>query len=588
MIEEIRIEDLGVIERAALELGEGLSVITGETGAGKTMILTALSLLLGGTPDPGLVRVGAERAVVEGRIVVAADSSAAARARDAGGELDDDVLLLARTIAARGRSRAFLGGRSVPRGVLAEVGDDLVTVHGQSDQHRLRAPATQREALDAFAGPEHAALLADYREAFAEHRRAVEELAAWQTGERERAREMERLAAALAEIEDADPQPGEDLALRAESDRLANVEELRRAVGSAAAALSGGADAASGRSGASDAISALDGAERALDLAQAHDATLTEWVQRLAGLGYQLADLATEVRRYLDGLEADPDRLEAVHARRAQLTALARVYGVRWEESSDEVEAGSIEAVLAWARHARTRLAQLTDPSAGSDALAERVELCRDRCARAQSALSMSRAAAALQLGQAVGAELVGLAMTNARLEVALVPLAEPGPWGAEAVELRLAGHPGAPARPLAATASGGELSRVMLAIEVVLAGARGGPARTFVFDEVDAGVGGKAGQEVGRRLATLARESQVVVVTHLAQVAAFADHHLLVTRSDDAAGVTTHVRHITGADRESELARMLSGDQASLTARRHAASLIEQSRLPAQGGVAH
>ncbi|ROS30371.1 DNA repair protein RecN [Cellulomonas sp. PhB150] len=578
MIEEIRIADLGVIGRAHVELGAGLTVLTGETGAGKTMVLTALNLLLGGKADPATVRTGAASASVEGRVLLGGDQPAIQRAAEAGAELDDDgSLVLVRTVGATtdggaGRSRAFLGGRSVPQGVLGELAEHLVTVHGQADQARLRSPAHQREALDAFVGSDHAATLASYRTGWAERARVDAELADLVSRAQDRTREAELLRLGIAEVERVDPQPGEDVELAAEAERLAHAEDLRTAATTAHAALVGDAD-----SGSVELVSAVDlveQAKRALEHAGSHDPALAALATRVAEAGFLLADAATEISVYIEDLAADPRRLDAVHQRRAELTTVTRSYGA------------DVAEVLAWADAAGRRLLDLD----GGD---ERIEELRARRAELDDALTAdasrltaARADGAQRLAKAVTGELAGLAMGGAELRVAVEPADEPGPHGADRVEMLLVPHAGAPPRPLGKGASGGELSRVMLALEVALATAPdSGASRpgTFVFDEVDAGVGGRAAVEVGRRLAALAKDSQVLVVTHLAQVAAFADHHLVVTKSS-AGGVDvvteSDVRSVTDEDRVRELARMLSGQDDSDAARTHAAELLAQSAV--------
>ncbi|GAA4422871.1 DNA repair protein RecN [Georgenia halophila] len=570
MIEQVRIENLGVIAAAELDLAPTFTVITGETGAGKTMVLTSLALLLGGKADAGLVRVGSDRAVVEGSFAVEPGGPAAARAEEAGAVVDDGELIAARTVPAAGRSRAHLGGRTVPHGVLGEIGEQLVTVHGQSDQLRLRAPAQQRAALDAFGGGAHAALLSAYREAWSAAVVAREELRAWEEAEGAREEEMAQLREGLDLIDSLDPQPGEDTALRDEASRLGNVEDLRVATGHAHQVLTGSDEAAD--VSVSDATTLLDDARRALDQGARDDSALSGWAERLAEASYLVSDVATELASYLAGLDADPERLSWVHERRAALAELTRVHGP------------DVDAALDWAERARQRLADLETPEEVAERLRDAVTTTAAALDQAAAALTDSRRGAGDRLCEAVGEELAGLAMPGAGLEVRLTPLDVPGPSGAESVELLLSGHPGAPARPLGQGASGGELSRVMLAIEVTLAGVDAGAAgetRTFVFDEVDAGVGGKAAVEVGRRLARLARGSQVVVVTHLAQVAAFADRHLVVTKSTPGGGdvvTATDVAAVDGEDRLRELARMLSGQDESDTALRHAAELVERA----------
>lgn len=574
MIEEIRISDLGVIGQAQMALGPGLTVLTGETGAGKTMVLTALSLLLGGKADPATVRVGAPAAAVEGRVHLDGHPDAIARVTDAGAELDDDgSLVLLRTVTAAGpdsvgRSRAHLGGRSVPHGVLAEIADALVTVHGQADQLRLRTPAAQREALDEFVGPEHRDRLAAYRVAWTTRAQVDAELTELVERAQDRSREAELLRLGLAEVERIDPQPEEDVALADEAERLTHAEDLRSAASAAHGALAGEDEVGE----APAATLLVDAARRLLDQAGAHDPTLAALATRVAEAGYLLADVATDLAGYLQDLQADPARLEAVQSRRAELATLTRSHG------------GDVAGVLAWARQAGLRLLELEDDGGRIEALrTRRTELDAEVQALAAE-IGAARRAAATRLAESVTAELAGLAMAGARLEVVVEDADEPSVHGADRVELLLVPHAGAPARPLGKGASGGELSRVMLAIEVSLAtsgGARAQTPGTFVFDEVDAGVGGKAAVEVGRRLAQLARSAQVLVVTHLAQVAAFADTHLVVTKST-AGGhdvvTESDVRSVAGEDRVRELARMLAGQEDSEAARAHAAELLAQS----------
>ena len=558
-LEELRIRGLGVIEEAVLELGPGLTVLTGETGAGKTMVLTALGLLLGGRADPARVRTGAERAEVEGRLLVAPDTPAAARAADAGAELDDGALLVARTVTAEGRSRAFLAGRSVPAGVLADLAEDLVAVHGQSDQLRLRRPAAQREAVDRFGGPD----LLSLREAYAATWRRLTEvtdtLEEIRTSGRERAEEADLLRHGLAEIEAVAPVPGEDSALDEEIDRIGHADALRRAAQTAHAALVGDPAAADPGTPA-DAVGLLGAARHALDLVGEHDPALAGLAGRVAEAAYLVADVAGELASYAAAVDADPLRLAAAHERRAALTSLTRRYGQ------------DLGAVLDWAAAAGLRLADLSGDDERLVALSsERQQLAailRDEAA----ALTTARQAAGDRFAAAVTAELQALAMPHAEIRVAVRPT-DAGPAGSDEVEIMLAAHSGAPELPLGKGASGGELSRVMLAVEVVLAG--GDPVPTFVFDEVDAGVGGRAAMEVGARLARLARTAQVIVVTHLPQVAAFADHHLTVTKADDGRVTRSGVVRQDDEGRLRELARMLAGLEGSELARAHADELL-------------
>ncbi|WP_418277136.1 DNA repair protein RecN [Isoptericola jiangsuensis] len=567
MLEEIAISDLGVIRSARVPLSAGLTVITGETGAGKTMLLTGLGLLMGGRADPAGVRPGADRAVVEGRLDLRRHPHATERVDEAGGEVDDDgTVVVLRTVAA-GRSRAHLGGRGVPQTVLAEIADELVTVHGQSDQLRLRTPSKQREALDRFAGAAHAATLAEHRAAWAERAGLQSEIDDLTSRAAERAREAELLRLGIAEIERLDPQPGEDADLTTLTTRLGNVEELRQGAQLAHDAVAGDDTEVEG-----SAVHAVERARRALEAVAGDDPALADQVRRLTEAGYVLGDVATELSSYVADLQADPAALETAHARLADLGSLTRSYG------------STIDDVLAWASDAGLRLLDLDDGGERVEGLRARVAELDDLVADLAGRIGDARRDAAVRLAEAVTAELDGLAMRGARLEVEVSP-GEPGPHGADQVAFLLQPHPGSPARPLGKGASGGELSRVMLAVEVALATAgedADAVLPTFVFDEVDAGVGGRAAVEVGRRLAALARRTQVVVVTHLAQVAAFADTHLVVAKSTaaDAGTTVTGVEKVTDEDRVRELARMLSGQDDSETARQHALELLESSAV--------
>lgn len=578
MLEEIRISGLGVIGEAVLELGPGLTVVTGETGAGKTMVVTGLGLLLGARADAGAVRTGAKAAVVEGFVRVLADSPVAERVTDAGGELDDETLVISRTVTAEGRSRAHLGGRSVPVGVLAEIAPELVAVHGQSDQIRLLAPARQRDLLDRYAGSAVGEPLAVYAECYERLREVEAELDEVRTRGRERAQEAELLRHGLAEIEQADPQPGEDRALAAELARLSHADTLREAAELAHQVLSGERSATSGASDAATVADLVGEAARRLEPGSALDPDLAALQTRLAEVGILAADVGGDLASYAEGVEADPIRLAAAQDRVAVLRALTRRYGE------------DVDQVLAWAEDAAKRLLDLDDDDSRLARLgAERDDL-RTRLADLGTRLSTARQNAAARLAELVGAELAELAMPTAHLEPAVrqrhdgsgLDLQDGrrvafGPSGLDEVELLLSAHDGAPARPLAKGASGGELSRVMLALEVVLAGVD--PVPTLVFDEVDAGVGGRAAVEIGRRLARLAQDAQVLVVTHLPQVAAYADRHLAVTKAEDGTVVESGVVLLDAAGRVTELARMLAGQEDSRSARAHAKELLAAAR---------
>ncbi|ACY97737.1 DNA repair protein RecN [Thermomonospora curvata DSM 43183] len=560
MVEEVRIQGLGVIDEAVLELSPGFNVVTGETGAGKTMVVTSLGLLFGGRADPQRVRPGAGRATVEGRIVVDPAGRVASRVAEAGAELDEDTLIITRSVSAEGRSRAHLGGRSVPVGLLIALADDLVAVHGQSDQQRLLQPGRQRAALDRYAGRELAAPLRAYTAAYQRHRKVTAQLEELTAQARERAAEAEMLRFGLEEIEKVDPKAGEDAELAAEAERLGNADALRTAATTAHQALLGDPDAAALTP--ADVMTLLGTARNALEGVRDHDPALGQLADRLAEAGYLISDAATELAAYAESVEADPIRLAAVQERRAELNALTRKYGP------------TLEDVLAWAQRSAARLAELEGDDERIERLrAEQAEL-EQRLGELAAELTAVRSRAAERFSAAVTEELTALAMPHARVVVNVTATEEFGPHGADEVEILLAPHPGAPPLPLHKGASGGELSRVMLAIEVVFAGAD--PVPTFVFDEVDAGVGGKAAVEIGRRLARLARTSQVIVVTHLPQVAAFADQHLLVAKSDDGSVTRSGVTVLDHEGRVRELSRMLAGLEDSELGRAHAEELLE------------
>ena len=583
MLEELRIQGLGVIEDAVLPLGPGLTVVTGETGAGKTMVVTGLLLLFGGRADTARVREGSGQASADGLVQVG-DGPVAERVRAAGGDLDPDGgLVLRRVVAAAGRSRAYVGGAPVPVSTLGELAEHLITVHGQADQLRLTRRAEQVQALDRFGAVDPTS----YAEAFRRWRRAAEELADRTARTGELQREADMLAHGLAEIEAVAPTPGEDGELAALAERLAHADALRLAATAAHDALAG--DAEDPASDAPDAGSLLAVARHALDQQADADPQLAALAARAGELGALTADLAAELRDYADGLDSDPARLAQIEERRSRVIALVRKYADA---------GGGVDGVLEWAARAKDRLGEI---DVSDQALAE-LAAARDAAAaqvqRAAAGLTKARHQAATRLDGAVTAELAGLAMAGATFRAVVRPRARGagavelgeltlGSDGADDVEFLVQPHSGAPAVPLARGASGGELSRVMLALEVCLAGTD--PVPTMVFDEVDAGVGGRAAVEVGRRLARLARAHQVIVVTHLAQVAAFADRHVVVDKSTDrgtaaenaggpgGAVTASDIRLVSDADRVAELARMLAGSD-SPTALRHAEELLRDA----------
>ncbi len=615
MLEEVRITGLGVIDDAVLELSAGFTVVTGETGAGKTMVVTGLGLLFGGRGDPARVRPGADRATVEGRLRTDPGGHVARQVEEAGGELDEGgTLIVSRSVSAEGRSRAFAGGRSVPVSLISYLADDLVALHGQADQQQLLKPGRQREALDRYAGAELAVVLGEYQRAYQRHREVRGQLDEISTKARERAMEADALRFGLGEIERLGPTEGEDEDILAEEERLAHADALHAAATSAHEALL--ADPSGGEATA-DAVTLLGAARHALDSVSQYDAALSELGGRLSEVSYLISDVATELASYAQSVEADPARLAVVQERRAELTRLVRKYGSAGGHSSASAQGhssasaqghssasaqghssasaqghssasaedppGTVAAVLGWAKRAASRLTELeSDDERIEELTAEEAGLAGQLAELARN-LTGLRAQAAEKFAADVTAELTALAMPHARLNVAVTPQGEPGPHGVDEVEIRLAAHPGAPALPLHKGVSGGELSRVMLAVEVVFAGAD--PVPTFVFDEVDAGVGGKAAVEVGRRLARLARLAQVIVVTHLPQVSAFADNHLVVEKSGDGLVTSSGVTRLDQQGRIRELSRMLAGLEDSELGRAHAEELLclaaeERARL--------
>lgn len=574
MLSEIRIESLGAIKAATAEFDRGLTVLTGETGTGKTMVVTGLHLLGGARADTTRVRSGAERAVVEGRFTTTEVGAAvAARVDDildsSGADRDDDgSVIAARSVSRDGPSRAYLGGRSVPAKSLSTFTAALLALHGQNDQLRLMRPDEQRGALDRFADVE--TRLKRYRLVREQWLEARRDLADRTQRARELAQEADRLSFGLHEIDAVDPQPGEDDALVADIRRLSELDALREAAQTARAALSGALDDA-----APDVASAADAVGQAAALlAATDDAALHTLATQLAQAQAVIGDVSAELGAFLAELPSDASTLETKLARQGELRALTRKY------------AADIDGVLAWARESRERLAQLDVSEETLTGLSRRVAELHDQVVAAATELTKVRTKSAKGLAKAVTVELSGLAMADAEFTVSVAPLparaddAAPldlpsgqvvhaGADGVDAVEFGFTAHRGTDVLPLSKSASGGELSRVMLALEVVLSASTEGT--TMVFDEVDAGVGGRAAVQIGRRLARLARTHQVIVVTHLPQVAAYADVHLVV----DSGGV----RRLDQEGRVAELARMLAGLGDSDSGRAHARDLLQTAQ---------
>lgn len=563
MLHELRVENLLLIERAELRLGPGLNVLTGETGAGKTMLAHALDLLLGGRARSGIVRPGAEEAYVEG--IFALDE----RLRELLGErlpADADELVLARRVWPDGRTRAYLARRAATVADLREVGGELLAFYGQHEHRRLMLASAQLEVLDGFCGPEQRARRAAAAGAHAEVRaatRRAQELGALD-GARER--ELDLLEFELREIEEADPSETEQAKLTAERARLQHVEALRLAARAGAEAIAP-AEGAHPPGGAGELLGA---AARQFDPIAGVDPRLDALAERLRALAIEAEDVAVELHRYLDATadgEVDPAaRLEAVEQRLEAFARLERKHG------------GSIAAVLAYAEACRARREVLTGAEAALAETTAALAAARTRLSDIARELHDARAAAGPALAEAVRARLAELAMPDARFEVEVSPRDEPGPTGADQVELLIAANPGVPAGPLREVASGGELSRVMLALLGVANAGVGGPGspELLVFDEVDAGIGGRTANAVGAQLHALAAERQVLCITHLPQVAAHADRHFRIVKDGSGETAITTVTQLRRDSIVHELVRMLGADDADRAARRHARELLK------------
>lgn len=559
MIEEIVIRDLGVISEARLEFGSGFTALTGETGAGKTMVLTALGLLLGDRADSAAVRNGQPQAVVHGRWSLDSTSALSkeieSRLSDSAIEYEPSELIISRLVSADGKSKASISARPVPASFLAELGERLVVVHGQSDQIRLKSATAQREALDNFGGAKLQDLLTEFGVAYGTWRQTAQSYQELVGAQAAKASEIENLKIDLEDIAKVAPEAGEDERLAALAERLSNTEDIRAALAGAHEALSSEEVGEN-----NDVLGLLSLAKRQLEQGAHFDATLAEMVAGIQEITYQVRETATNLASQLASLEADAEMtLDEVQARRSQLNGLTRRFGK------------SLEEILEYQDQAGQRLLLLDNSE-------EQIELLRARLDEQQAELNAlaaqiteQRKAAAANLQQEVTEELQALAMPGSALVVQVLPT-ELGPHGADQIAILLSSYPGAEPRPLGKGASGGELSRIMLSIEVVLAKTKSNP--TFIFDEVDAGVGGAAAIEIGKRLARLAKQAQVIVVTHLAQVAAFADNHLRVLKTSGDQYTASDVVRLSEVARVEELARMLSGLADSELARAHAAEL--------------
>lgn len=550
MIETLSIRSLGVISSAQLELQPGFTAITGETGAGKTMLLTGLGLLLGERADSSVVRSGEKQLLVEGRII-SKDSELQNKLVELGAEINDGEILINRTVTTDGRSRAAIGGASVPISTLNSVAQELVTVHGQSEQIRLKSIAKQREALDEFGGEKLALALTSYSQIFTQFKELEQRLNRMRSSSEQDAFRITKLKEQIADLERLEPKLGELTSLSDQLTRLSNVEGLRLAASEAHELLAGEE---------LDARSQIGRAKRVLE--SSTDGKLREIADLASEATGLINEIALQLSSYLTDLEADPQTLDQLQRRKAELVALERKYGSSIDELAEQLPA------------LQSQLLDLDSSDEQIEKLEMQLGAMESQLSAAAKTLTQERKKAATELSKRVSDELGQLAMGDAQLEISISELSEFEQSGADRVEFLLANRSGAEPRPLSKGASGGELSRIMLAIELVLAGKT--PLPTMIFDEVDAGVGGGAAVELGRRLRELARSTQVIVVTHLPQVAAFADHQIRIFKDSTGGVSASSVSVLSQTEREQELARMLSGNSDSEIALSHAKELLE------------
>lgn len=553
MLVELAVDNLAVVERLRLRLHPGFNALTGETGSGKSLIVGALSLLFGGRASPDMIRTGEERALVSGIFEIPDDARLRELLDQAGIAAEDGELLLEREITAAGKSRAWAGSRPVAAAFLRDIAPFLGDIHGQHDQQKLFSAEAQRELLDGAAGAQE--LLAQVREAWQGWRAALRELAELDRAEQERLRLADLWSMQRNEIAAAALKPGEDAQLENERRVLRNVARLNDAVAAAYLLL---------EESESSAGAAVAQALKRLEEAARIDASLEPAVETLRPALIAIQETSHELRHYLGRLEADPRRLEEVESRLALIERLKRKYGT------------TIDEILAFFSDVSSRLAALETAGERRAALEESIARLEARHRELSLQLRETRMRAARKLSRHVQQELAGLAMPGAVFRIVVEPC-EPGEAGMDAVQFLFSANAGEEPRPLDRVASGGELSRAALAIKTCMAPAQEGVARTLVFDEVDAGVGGAAGEMIGRRLRQLARRHQVLCVTHLAQIAAFAEHHFVVAKSEAGGRTAAGVELLGNKERVREIARMMSGQKLTEEALRHAAKLIEQ-----------
>ncbi len=559
-LRELTIRNLGVIDTAEIEFKSGLTVLTGETGAGKTMVLTALSLILGGKSDSDFVRSGQERLIVSGKFEIGEALSLIIE--DAGGIVEENEVIINRSVTNQGKSKISLGGAVSSATQVSEMAQELIEIHAQASSARLSKGSVQLELLDSFAGHEN--LVSDYSTDFEEHLNLRKRVAELERQLSVRDLEIAKLEAIVKDFERVKPQPGEIAELENEINKLGAVEELNTGIIQALATIN---------SEENSAISALGLSKKILENLKGKDSALDSLIEDQSESIYGLVEVTGKIERYLSGLEADPARFDFLQLRKSELLGLVKKYGTG---NDREI---AYENLLAEAEEASSRLADL---QGGDLRLEELKSQSKEKFKELQSSakkLSASRITSAGKLSEAITNELALLAMANAKLIVSVLQSDETesknySASGLDEVSFLFTSHGDGKPLPLAKGASGGELSRVMLAVEVVLA--KNSPVGTYIFDEVDAGVGGKAAVEVGKRLALLAKNSQVIVVTHLAQVATWADNHLVVTKSESGSVTQSNIIEVTGSERRKEIARLLSGQDESISAQEHARELLD------------
>ena len=559
-LRELTIRNLGVIETAEIEFKSGLTVISGETGAGKTMVLTALNLILGGKSDSDFVRSGEERLLVSGKFEIG--DSLSSVVEDAGGIVEESEVIINRSVTIQGKSKISLGGAVSSATQVSELAENLIEIHAQASSARLSKPLVQLQLLDSFAG--HESLLNEYFTRFEEYLNLRKRITELEKQLSIRELEISKLEGIVKDFERVKPQPGEIVELENEINKLGAVEELNAGIIQALSAIN---------SEDNSAISALGVSKKLLENLKGKDSNLDSLIEDQSEIIYDFLEVTGKLERYLSGLEADPARFDFLQLRKSELLGLVKKYGI----GSDRETA--YENLLIESAEAGSRLADLQGGDLRLQELKQESKAKFAEMASAAKKLSESRISWAAKLSRAITDELSLLAMPNAKLVVSVVgndpdDSKSYSSAGIDEVSFLFTSHNNGKLLQISKAASGGELSRVMLAVEVVLA--KNSPVGTYIFDEVDAGVGGRAAVEVGKRLSMLAKNSQVIVVTHLAQVASWADNHLVVTKSENGSVTQSNIVEVTGSERRKEIARLLSGQDESVSAQEHAGELLD------------